>query len=129
MRVYLDAAIGVPVSTPLVFELTNALDRPLPELFSSPTSAFHVFSPPRAVLLHYIDVAFREAFWFRPFVSRDFVEAIVRQVYDTNSMTATSYQAKDEIALIYAIAAIGEYLVTDTRIPVDGEVEERGWRG
>ena len=79
--------------------------------------------------MHLIDVAFKESFWFRPFVDRQFIQDAVYRVYNTNSVSASSYPDKDEIALVYAIAAIGDCLDTKTVAHAKNEMDELGWKG
>ena len=129
MRVGLDAIVGFSMSTPAVTVLTNALDRPVPELLNSPTTAFHIFSPPRADLMHLIDVAFKEAFWFRPFVDRPYIQGAIDQIYGTNPISTSSYPDNNVIALVYIIAAIGENLDTNTVAHANNKINELGWKG
>ena len=79
--------------------------------------------------MHLIDVAFRESFWFRPFVDRQFILDAVDRAYNTNPVSASSYSDKDEIALVYAIAAIGEYLDKNTVAHANNEMDALGWKG
>ena len=129
MRVSLDAEMGFAISTPAAYALTDALDRSMPELFNSPTSTFNIFSPPKADVLHFIDVAFRESFWTRTFVDREFVEASVDRVYSTNPISTSLHPDRDRIALVYAVAAIGECLDTNSISPNSSQMDKIGWKG
>ena len=128
MRVSFDAIMGIQFSTPATSALTEALDRPVPGLFNSPTSAFQVFSPQRADLLRLVDVAFTEGFWFGSFVDRDFVEAAVDRVYSPSVTSSFLHSKNAEMALVYAIAAIGECLDRSSHISPT-IMDELGWKG
>ena len=125
----IDAVVGVhSSSTQAVSALTGALDRSMPDLFNSPSTAFRVFSPPKETLLRLIDVAFAEGFWFGPFMDRSFVDAAVDRVYGTSRISVSTYPKNAEMALIYAIAAIGECLDRNPLMPAS-DMDELGWRG
>ncbi|KAK3678647.1 Gypsy retrotransposon integrase-like protein 1 [Vermiconidia calcicola] len=108
---------GIPAQPSFADLLTQALDRPLPLHLNSPSSPSYVFSPLKQDLLYYIDVAFEKAFWFGAFVHRDSIEAAVHRMYGSNARSAAH---RDEIALMYAIVALGESFVDTT--PGDGNM-------
>lgn len=125
MRVGLDAIVGFPASTSAISALTDGLDRSMPDRFNSPAA---VFSPPAEHLTYYVDVAFREGFWFGQFVDRSLVDAIVNRAYNTNSTSGSPRPKTDEMALVYAIAAIGESLDRSLMSPTS-EADQLGWKG
>jgi hypothetical protein len=70
-------------------------------------------------LLSYIDTAFNKAFWVCGFLDRSELETVLHRIYRSKAPSPDFYAEQDEIALIYAVSAIGEYF--DPRSSPPGE--------
>ena len=114
MRLYLGAAVGATASDrqKSTAKLISALDRQLPLQGRSTSAALNLFSPSQEGLLHCTDVAFSKSFCVRSFVDRALIVRSIAQLYSASSF-GLPVTDQDHVALIYAIAALGETLVQD----------------
>jgi hypothetical protein len=71
------------------------------------------------VLLSHISIAFNKAFWICGFLHRPDLEAVLHRLYRSETPSPNCPAEQDEVALIYAVVAIGEYV--DPVLPLPSE--------
>lgn len=129
IRLSLDAVTGETNPASTVHAMTEAMDRTVPQVLNSPSSACQIFSPPGNELLQHINTAFRESFWLRTFLSQSSVENAVGLLYNTGAASDLPPPDVVHVALIYSVAAIGEYLDTRSVVLPSDELVRPGWKG
>ena len=114
MQVHLGAAIGIAAcdqGSPAAL-LINALDRPSLIQASFANSGLGLFLPSSEDLMHSTSSAFSRSFCLRSFVDRASTDSSIRQLHDTSPFWQPSASC-DDVALVYAIAALGELFDQD----------------
>ena len=129
MRLRLDDAAGLPHQSSCADLLVETLDGPLPTRLTYPTSSVGIFSPKMGVLLSHINTAFNKAFWVCGFLDRSELEAVLHRLYRSETPSPNCHAEQDEVALIYAVAAIGEYLDPGLLLPSEHIDQNGGPKG
>ncbi|KAK4631330.1 hypothetical protein CLAFUW4_03219 [Fulvia fulva] len=87
-------------------KVVQALDSILP-IDSIPINGnAHPLLPIKAELLHWVGIAFSEAFVLWPFIDRRYIDGIVFRLYNTNTF-GQDENDHDDLALIYSLLALG----------------------
>jgi hypothetical protein len=76
-------------------------------------------------LLSHINTAFNKAYWVCGFLDRSELEAVLHRFYRSETSSPNFHAEQDEIALIYAVAAIGEYFDPGSPLPSE-EINQIG---
>jgi hypothetical protein len=113
MRLYIDNALGIPEQGFSAVLLANALDSPIPLQVLPNNSALNVFSPSRGFILHRVNIAFKNALSFLPFVDLEFVEEAIESMFETKG-SVQSGANNDLVALVYVTVALGTGLTSAT---------------
>lgn len=129
MRLRLDDAAGLPQRSSSADLLIESLDRPLPTHLTYPSSSVGIFSPKMDTLLSHINTAFNKAFWVCGFLDHSELEAVLHRIFRSETHSSNLHAQQDEVALIYAVAAIGEYLDPSLPIPNDHVNQNGGLKG
>ena len=110
-RTHLDHVAGIPPKHSLAFLLVNSLDQPHPLKTLSTGQPNSVFSPTRESLTNRIDFAFTKSLLFWPFLERAYIDKAIARVYSPTAVI-DSHTGHDQMALIYAVASLGEAFET-----------------
>ena len=106
MRSYLDQVAGISSDHSLAKLMIDALDQPHPLEIAPSFSASSIFSPSKQCLLDKVDLAFTGILASWPFIDRLDINAAIVALYSSGS-TSTCHVRHDQMALIYAVSAIG----------------------